>query len=98
MRYLLWIVKIALFILVLSFAAQNTATVTVQYYPGGEWQAPLIVVLLVSFCLGIGAGILAGLSRTFRQRREIAALKRELRQSARRRTEGTERAGELIQG
>jgi lipopolysaccharide assembly protein A len=98
MRYLLWIFKIALFVLVLSFAVKNTDTVTVRYYLDGEWQTPLIFVLLVSFCAGIGVGIIAGLSRMFRQRREIAALKRELRQHGRKSTGDAERTAELIQG
>ena len=34
MRYLLWLFKFALFVLVLSFAIKNTETVTVRYYLG----------------------------------------------------------------
>lgn len=79
MRYFLWFLKIALFGLVLAFAVRNTAPVTVRFYLGGEWQAPLVFVLLVAFCAGIGIGLAAGLARMYRQRREIAALKGELR-------------------
>lgn len=98
MRYLLWVIKFVLFVLVLSFAVKNTDTVTVRYYLGNEWQAPLIFVLLVSFCGGVAVGIFAGLTRVFRQQREITALKRELREFDHRGTEGTERTAELIQG
>jgi lipopolysaccharide assembly protein A len=79
MRYVMWLLKIALFLLVLTFAAKNTAPVTVRYYLGNEWDAPLVLVLLVFFVLGALFGIVAGLAKVFRQRREIAALKRELR-------------------
>ncbi|MBX9811947.1 MAG: LapA family protein [Burkholderiales bacterium] len=79
MRYLLWLFKFALFVLVLSFAIKNTETVTVRYYLGHEWQAPLVFVLLVFLCAGIAIGIVASLTYLFRQRREIIALKRELR-------------------
>lgn len=79
MRYLLWILKFILFVLVLSFAIKNTDMVSVRYYLGQEWQAPLVLVLLVFFCLGAAIGILASLAQLFRQRREIVALKRELR-------------------
>jgi uncharacterized integral membrane protein len=81
MRYLLWMLKLALFALVLVFAVKNTGPVTVRYFPGGEWQSPLVFVLLVAFCAGVAIGLGAGLSHIFRQRREIAALKRELRGS-----------------
>ena len=38
MRYFLWLLKFALFVLVLSFAVKNTDTVAVRYYLGYEWQ------------------------------------------------------------
>jgi uncharacterized integral membrane protein len=79
MRYFLWLLKFALFVLILSFAVKNTDTVAVRYYLGQEWQAPLVLVLLVFFCLGIAVGIIASLGHLFRQRRQIATLKSELR-------------------
>lgn len=78
MRYLLWFLKFALFVLILSFAVKNTDTVTVHYYLGYDWQAPLVVVALVFFSVGALTGILASLLHLFRLRREIGSLKREL--------------------
>jgi putative membrane protein len=78
MRYLLWIVMLALFAVVLAFAVKNVEPVTVRYYFGGEWQSPLIFVLLVAFCAGVAVGLAAALSTLFRQRREMAALKAQL--------------------
>jgi uncharacterized integral membrane protein len=52
--------------------------VTVRYFPGWEWQSPLIFVLLVAFFAGIVLGLLAVLPRLLRQRRDIGALRREL--------------------
>ena len=78
MKYLAWVLKFALFVLVLTFAVRNADPVTVRYYFGGEWQAPLIFVLLVAFCAGVAVGLAAGMPQLFRQRREIAALKRSL--------------------
>ena len=76
MRYLLWAVKVLAFVLVLSFALKNGDLVTVRYYLGAEWQAPLIFVLLVVFCAGAAVGVLACLGQLYRQRREIGRLKR----------------------
>ena len=98
MRYLLWILKLALFALVLAFAVRNTEPVTVRYFPGGEWQSPLVFVLLVAFCAGVAGGLGAGLARAFRQRREIAALKRRLNQINHKDTESTERRPEPVGG
>ena len=79
MQYLMWIVKLALFFLILSFALVNTDPVTVRYYLGYHWEAPLVLVLLIVGCLGAIAGLLVGLFQALRLRRQIAALKRELR-------------------
>ncbi len=78
MRYILWLLKLVLFVIVLTFAVKNTAPVTVHYYLGTQWEAPLILVLLVFFTVGAALGLMAGLAQQFRQRREIALLKREL--------------------
>ena len=79
MHYLMWIIKLFLFLLILSFALVNTDPVTVRYYLGYQWQAPLVLVLLVAVCMGALVGLLVGLFHTLRLRRQVAALKRELR-------------------
>jgi putative membrane protein len=79
MRYLSWLIKIILFLLLLSFAVKNTETAVLRYYFGYEWPAPLVLILLVFFCAGAAVGIIASLSYIFRQRREMLSLKRELR-------------------
>jgi len=91
MRYVIWILKFVLFVLVLTFAVRNTEMVTVRYFLGWEWQSPLIFVLLIAFCAGIALGLAAGLGQMFKLRREIAALKRQLGQINHRGTEATER-------
>ena len=78
MRYVLWLLKFALFALVLTFAVKNTDSVAVRYFLGYEWRAPLIFVLLVAFCAGAAFGVLSTLGQIFRQRREISTLRREL--------------------
>lgn len=43
---------------------------------GYEWQAPLVMILLLFFTLGVAIGVLSCLGKIFRQRREIAAYRR----------------------
>lgn len=81
MRYLSWIISLALFVLILSFALVNTDPVMVHYYYDYRWEAPLVLVLLVTVCIGAVAGVLVGLLKTLRLRREIAVLQRELGKS-----------------
>lgn len=75
----MWIIKGALFLLILSFAIVNTDPVTVRYYLGYHWEAPLVVVLLVAVCIGALVGLLSALFQVLRLRRQLAALQRELR-------------------
>ena len=76
MQYLTWFVRIVLFLLFLGFAVKNVDTVRLQYFFGYEWQAPLVMILLLFFTLGVAIGVLACLGKIFRQRREIAAYRR----------------------
>ena len=83
MRILLLPFKIVLFLLMLGFAFKNTGSVVVHYFADAQWQAPLVLVLLLAFGTGIAAGVMASLGLIVRQRREILGLKREARSQAR---------------
>ena len=81
MRYLNWIIRLVLFIALLGFAVKNDQPVTLRYFFGYEWQSYLVIVLLIFFSVGTAVGVLAMLPSLLRQRREIAALKRQIRAS-----------------
>ena len=81
MRYLNWIIRLVLFIALLGFAVKNDQPVTLSYFFGYEWQSYLVIVLLIFFSVGTAVGVLAMLPSLLRQRREIAALKRQIRAS-----------------
>ena len=63
MRYLMWFLRIALFLVLLGFTVKNAETVTVHYYFGYEWQAPLILIILLSFALGLAIGVMSCLGK-----------------------------------
>jgi uncharacterized integral membrane protein len=77
MRYLGWIVKLLLFLVLLGFALKNTAPVEVRFFLSQSWQAPLSLVLFLFFAAGAAAGVAAALGVAYRQRRELEALRRE---------------------
>ena len=79
MRYLTWLLRIVLFLALLGFAVKNDQPVVLHYFFDYEWKSSLVVVLLLFFAMGVGIGMLALLGNIFRQRREIAVLKRDLR-------------------
>jgi uncharacterized integral membrane protein len=76
MRVFGWAIRIALFILLLAFAARNTEPVTVRFWFDLAWQAPLVALLLAFFAGGAALGLLAALGSFLAQRREIARLRR----------------------
>ena len=78
MSYLNWLLRAALFIVLLGFAVKNDQPVTLRYFFGYEWQSSLVIVLLIFFVAGTAIGVLAMLASVLRQRREIARLKREI--------------------
>lgn len=78
MSYLGWAVKILIFVVVLGFALQNSQLVTLHYFLGYIWEAPLVVLLLAAFVLGALLGSLALLPTLFKLRRERSKLRRDL--------------------
>jgi uncharacterized integral membrane protein len=79
MRLVTWTIRIALFLLLLAFAARNTAPATLHFYFDLAWEAPLVLLLLAFFAAGALLGIVAALGALLRQRREIGRLRREAR-------------------
>jgi len=79
LRYLFWLLLSVLFVLLLLFAVRNTTPVRLRFFFDQGWDVPLIVLLLCFFVIGVCLGVLASLERIFRQRREIAALKKSIR-------------------
>ena len=78
MRLLTWAIRLALFVLLIAFAAKNVARVRLQFYFDLALEAPLVAVLFGFFAAGALFGILALVGALLRQRREISDLKRRL--------------------
>ncbi|OZI74265.1 LapA family protein [Bordetella genomosp. 12] len=79
MRYLVWALRLLVFIAVLMFALKNTDPVAVKFYADYVVQdVPLIVVMLVAFVLGTVFGLLLTVPASMRRRREAQRLRREL--------------------
>lgn len=79
MRYVIWLLRAALLFILLIFSIKNDQPVVLHYLFGYEWRSPLILILWMFFAIGMGIGVLATLSNTFKQRREIYTLRRELK-------------------
>lgn len=79
MRYLVWALRLIVFVVVLMFALKNTGPVAVVFFGDYALQSvPLIVVMLGTFVLGAVFGLLLTVPASIRRRREAAKLRREL--------------------
>ena len=78
-----WVVGAVVFLALLLLSLQNVETVTVRFYHWFSWQAPLIFLLLIAFAGGAAAGLLAGVLRSARLKRQLGRLRRERSKRAR---------------
>ena len=79
MRYLVWVLRLLVFVVVLLFALKNTEPVHVSFFADyALTNVPLIVVMLVAFLLGLVLGLLLMILNIMRKKREITKLKRDV--------------------
>ncbi|OLB59482.1 MAG: hypothetical protein AUI13_03765 [Gemmatimonadetes bacterium 13_2_20CM_2_69_23] len=78
MRIVTWAIRLAVFLLLVAFAAKNAEPVTLRFYFGLALEAPLVLVLFAFFGAGALFGVLALLMPLARQQRQIAALKKQV--------------------
>ncbi len=69
MRYLVWLLKAAIFFVLFAFALNNQAPVHVHLFFGAYWQAPLVLALLIALSLGVALGVLVMLPIWLRARK-----------------------------
>lgn len=68
MRLIFWLLRIVVFVLLVSFVAKNFDTVTLHYYLDYEYQLPLSIVLLVFLALGMIIGYFSFLGNKSRKK------------------------------
>lgn len=78
MRAIYSTLTVLLFLATLGFAIKNSQEVTLQYYLGLAWHAPLSLMLLVTLCFGAMLGLIASLSLVVRERRRRIKIEKEL--------------------
>ena len=79
MRYLVWALRLVVFMVALLFALKNTEPVGVNFYADHSVSGvPLIVVMLASFVVGVAFALLAIVPAALRRRREVRRLERDL--------------------
>ncbi len=74
--FIKWALKAAIFFTLFAFALNNQHDATVRFFFGQQWTAPLVLVVLTAFALGLVIGVLGMVPRWWQHRR-AAALARQ---------------------
>ncbi len=79
MKVIVWLIRALVFVLLLVLALANTQSATLNFLAGYAWQAPLILIGLAFFGVGLVAGLISALPAMVRLRLENGRLRRDLR-------------------
>ena len=64
----MWLLKAAIFFTLFTFALHNQHQVEVNFFFGTMWRAPLVLVVLAAFTLGLAVGALGMVPRWWKHR------------------------------
>ena len=65
-----WLLKVAIFFTLFAFALNNQGDATVRFFFGRQWTAPMVLVVLGAFALGLVIGVLGMVPRWWRHRHD----------------------------
>jgi putative membrane protein len=71
-NYLIWLLKAAIFFTLFAFALNNQQIVSVYFFFGTVWKAPLVLVVLATFACGLALGVFVMMPRWWRNRSPAA--------------------------
>jgi len=68
----MWLLNAALFFVLFAFALNNQDPITLHLFFGARWQAPLVLVVLLSVLVGVCLGVIVMLPLWLKARRARA--------------------------
>ncbi|MFY7973829.1 MAG: LapA family protein [Rubrivivax sp.] len=72
MRIVALLLRAFIFFTLFAFALNNQQGVVVHWFFGAQWQAPMVIVVLVAFAAGCAVGTIAMVPAWWRRRRSAA--------------------------
>ena len=74
MRLFVWLLRAFIFFTLFAFALNNQQPATVRWFFGVQWQAPMVIIVLVAFAVGAAVGVIAMLPDAWRRWRQVKRL------------------------
>jgi lipopolysaccharide assembly protein A len=81
MNALIWFGRALVMLVLVWFAVKNSQSVTLYGALDYNWQAPLVLIILVFFAAGAIFGLLAAFGTVFKLKREVKRLRKQLSDS-----------------
>ena len=81
MRIVRWIVGVVVFLALLLLSLLNAEQVRLRFFNLATFEAPLIFVVLITFVLGVAAGLLAGAVKVARLKGQLSRMRKEQRRA-----------------
>jgi len=69
MRVIVWLIRAFIFFTLFAFALNNQQAASVRWFFGAQWQAPMVIIVLVAFAAGCAIGVLAMVPAWWKHRR-----------------------------
>lgn len=63
-----WLLKAAIFFTLFAFALNNQQDAIVHFFFGTQWRAPLVLIVLTAFAIGLIVGALGMVPRWWKHR------------------------------
>jgi putative membrane protein len=77
-----WLLKAAIFFTLFAFSLNNQQDATVHFFFGTQWRAPLVLVVLGAFAVGLAIGIVGMAPRWWTHRRAARIYREALKDHA----------------
>lgn len=59
LKLILWLLRVVVFVFLFGLALRNSETMALRFFFGQEWVAPVAVVVLAVFAIGVAIGLTA---------------------------------------
>lgn len=72
LKLMIWLLRAVVFVFLFGLAIKNSEMMALHFFFGHEWMAPVAVVVLVVFVMGVAVGLTAAIGASRRNKNNRA--------------------------